>query len=699
MTSRTRDPVFQASARAAPVRIAPASIRTPIDNADGSVLLPMRFNCQACARKKIKCDRAIPVCSGCRKAKLECIYQAPLKPRRKRKHREDVHELLARYERILEDNGLLQAATGQPSPQLGTEDTPRETQKAPSSSSSREVQITGGKLVGKSRYVDNVLLLDAGEGDLRDLSDSEDDGTSSDGNVAGNSTPAGLSLLMGDTVSASMLGMHRNLAEFHPHHNQAMKLWEAYLKNVEPICRMVHVPTAMAMVTTVSNEPTSANKSDECLLFAIYYFAVFSMTDAECMLDFGTARDTLLTRYQTAVCHALVNASWLKSTSLTVVQAYILFLIPLRTQVDLDTFWILTGIAVRLAQRIGLHRDGESLGLPPFEVQMRRRIFWQLLPLDGYAGQVCGTGISIAPDSWDTKRPLNVNDDQIYPGMTERPQELKGASEMIFCLTRMELSNLYIRTGVKMKDSGPTIQFRDAAEVTSLIDEVEERIESKYLRYCDILNPLHVLTMGVARSAINAMRVRNQMPPLLQNTMDDSKRRELCDLAQKVLDTDGAIYQNPQLTRFQWRNKGFFIWDALLCILLSLAKREFLSDTELDAVWGKVANVYLNHPELLASKKALYVTVGKVTLDAWDSNPPSGCASEPTFINGLRARRRAKTTDRSGEVQERVGSIADDQVAFDMLFGNMDSDVWEDGSFGAASDWMFWERLCQGQDT
>ena len=123
------------------------------------------------------------------------------------------------------------------------------------------------------------------------------------------------------------------------------------------------------------------------------------------MREFGQSRTTLMSKYQYAVRQALINASWLETTEILVMQAFVLFLIAVRTQIDPHTFWIMTGVAVRIAQRIGLHRDGESLSLPPFDVEIRRRLFWQLLPLDGYAGQVSGTGISIAPNSWDTKQP------------------------------------------------------------------------------------------------------------------------------------------------------------------------------------------------------------------------------------------------------------------------------------------------------
>ncbi|KAK2878172.1 Transcription factor vrtR1 [Arthroderma sp. PD_2] len=494
-----------------------------------------------------------------------------------------------------------------------------------------------------------------------------------------------------------MLGSSQNLTDYHPSHEEAMKLWDAYVRNVDPLCKILHVPTIAKMVQTVSRQPVAASKSDECLLFAIYYFAVFSMADSDCVQEFNKTRDELTCKYQDAVRQALSNAAWLKTTAMPVLQAYILFLVANRTQVDPQTFWILTGIAIRLAQRMGLHRDGENLGLPPFEVQMRRRLFWQLLPLDGYAGQVSGTGISISPSSWDTKQPLNINDDQIYPGMTEQPEEQRGASEMIFCLTRIELSNFYTRTGVKMKDVGATIQFRGTEDIERLIDEVEGLIETKYLRYCDILNPLHFLTLGIVRSATNAVRLRNRMPPLIKQTISDCQRRDLCTLAQKILDTDCAIYGNPSMKKFQWQTKAFFLWDALLCILFSLAKPGFFSPSELKTTWSKIAEVYSNHEELVKGKRALHFTIGKVTLKAWLANPPGDFRTEPAFIAALRTQREPKTNSRQESVSE-LGSndgVVDDAPSFDGLFGSIDGgDLNLNSNFElSSSDWMFWDQL------
>lgn len=279
---------------------------------------------------------------------------------------------------------------------------------------------------------------------------------------------------------------------------------------------------------------------------------------------------------------------------------------------------------------------------------------------------------------------------------------------MIFCLTRTELSNFYTRTGVKMKDVGATIQLRDSAELERLIDEVESIIKTKYLRYCDIVNPLHFLTLGIARSAANAVRLRNRIPPLMNQTIGDRERRELCVLAQKILDTDSAAYSNPNMKKFQWQIKAFFLWDALICILTSLAKIGFFSREELNTTWSKMADVYSNNQIILEAKGALHVAVGKVALKAWIANPPSDSTPEPAFITTLRSQRKTKVARRpekigditgNGGAAEAVSSL-DSSPGSDAnaLFGSLDgTDLNLDSNFNlSTADWMFWDQLCHG---
>ncbi|KAM6485985.1 fungal-specific transcription factor domain-containing protein [Trichoderma sp. SZMC 28011] len=667
-----------------PVPIAPTPSKTPVEHGNGDddleVIHIMPYTCQQCVRRKVKCDKALPSCSSCGKGEFECVYQAPNPPRkRKRKRNEDVHERLARYERILQERGLL--------PTSDDKQTHQSTQDLVSPVKTTGELVSGD---GKSRYIGSSLWLNTGPVSIHEISEDEEEGQPI--------PPASTNLFTTDPISGALLGASQTLVHYHPSHKDAMKLWMAHVENVEPICKILHIPTTAKMIEIVSQKPSTASKADECLLFAIYHFAVFSMSDEDCMLEFKQSRIELMSKYQHAVRQALVNASWLKTTEMPIIQAYVLFLISIRTQTDPHLFWMMTGIAVRIAQRMGLHRDGEGLGLSPFDVQIRRRLFWQLLPLDGYAGQVSGTGISISPNSWDTKPPLNINDAQIYPGMTHQPEELNGASEMIYCLTKAELSNLYTRTGVETKDAGGTIQLKASGELERLIDEVESTIETKYLRYCDIINPLHFLVLGSVRSATNAVRLRNRISPLMNNTIGDAERKSLCDLALKILDTDCTLYGHPQLKRFRWKIKAVFLWDALMCVLTTLAKVGIFTPMERNSIWGKTADVYLNHPEFLDAKTAFQSAAGRLTLKAWAINPPSDSTPEPDFITTLRSQRKAKVTgtpDKTKNVtlhQECGTSVSS---LNDSLFGTPD-----DADFDLAGDfslfpaeWLFEDQL------
>ncbi|KAK7932078.1 fungal-specific transcription factor domain-containing protein [Apiospora marii] len=452
------------------------------------------------------------------------------------------------------------------------------------------------------------------------------------------------------------------------------------------------------MIEQVTHQPVDASKEDECLLFAIYHFAAHSMSDEECLLELGQTRSGLLSKFSYAFRQALVNASWLRTTDMTVLQALVLYLIATRLTSDPHTYWIMTGVAVRIAQRMGLHHDREDAELSVFDVEMRRRLFWQLIPLDGYAAQVSGTGISIPPNSWDTKQPRNINDSQIWPGMTEKPVPQEGPTEMIFYLVKAQLSDLYNRTGVKATTSGPTVDLKTGAELDKMIDRVEGAIEIKYLRYCELGNPLHFVLLGHVRSAANSVRLRNRISRLAARTdASDQELRDLCVLADKILETDNALYRNPSVKGFRWKIESLFIWDALKCILMGLSRPGlYVTADEANVTWDKVSEVYSNHFEITEARGAMQVIVGKATLRAWNANPPSLPILDPMFITRLRSRHEKTDNPRPLDAASNGAAGADYEeptFSLDDYFcssGGMDMNL-DDYLNVGATNWTFWD--------
>lgn len=732
------------------------------------------FACQSCVRRKVRCDRVTPSCSSCTKASFECLYREPPPPRARSTKRkrvmsggngdQDMWERLQQYERILQQSGLLHPAELAETPLAPTQASPISpsykdggtpsilTEPEPAIQPRKAAEmvpeelghvVEGGKLLasqGRSRYINSQIWLDAGDTAIAEMSEHdqdhehEHDHEKKPGNkltTAKGQDVHAVPLEQDILLCGTLLGTSQSLLAFHPSPDHALRLWAIYANNVEPLCKVLHTPTMARLVESISQQPSTVAKAQECLLFSVYHCAIVSLDDAECHVEFSQPRAWLLRTYEHATRQALVNASWLRTTELSVLQAYVLLLIAMRGRIDPHTFWIWTGVAVRIAQRMGLHRDGQAAGLCPFDVEMRRRLFWQLAPLDSYAGQISGTGIAITPSSWDTKQPLNLDDNQIHPGMTTPPLEKRGASDMLFCQTRAELSNLYARTGVKTRPMGPTVDLRENAELEKLIDETEDVIETKYLRYCDLLDPLHILTLGVVRSAINVVRLRNRITPLLRQAITDGRRRELCVIAQKILQTDSALHRDPNLRGFRWQIKTHFLWDSLICVLMSLAKPGFFSLAELNDTWSMLAEVYANHSEIMEGKGAIQISIGKATITAWRANPrpgPDPAQMEPVFIQKLRQlqqRKDARGTPRiskaghvygtdtcvdSTTVDSALTSNAENGPGHDgaeavdsleMLFGNRDGMEFQFESFMnmEPADCVFWSHFPQPDGT
>lgn len=103
---------------------------------------------------------------------------------------------------------------------------------------------------------------------------------------------------------------------------------------------------------------------------------------------------------------------------------------------------MLIGIAIRLAQSIGIHRDGAYLKLSPFETEIRLRLWWQLCLLDSRAPEDHGFVHTIDHLNQGLRPPLNIDDDQLFPTMKALPVEPDSWTEMTFHLIQIETCRL-----------------------------------------------------------------------------------------------------------------------------------------------------------------------------------------------------------------------------------------------------------------
>ena len=327
-----------------PIAIAPSvgstgSGRTAFSSGAASAIPTSPYACVTCTKRKVKCDKIGPPCTTCTKGRYDCRYEAPAPRQRKRKAVDAAQEKLEYYKNLLKQHGLI--TDSEQSPPDRQVSAPAVTD-APVAKVSSLQQHPGKLLTGpkKSRYIDSALWYNL---------DSEIDPSSEDDNFAGASKSAVVISQPGlDPVTVAMFNStSQSLVDFHPTYEVALKLWSIFASHVEPITRTCHIPTALAMVQRAAANPSSVSKAVECLLFAIYHFALIAMSEDECSQIMGQSKAQARRNYYAAVKQALVNAQLLRTADIMVLHAYTLFLLAVRNIYDPHTFWIMTGTAIR----------------------------------------------------------------------------------------------------------------------------------------------------------------------------------------------------------------------------------------------------------------------------------------------------------------------------------------------------------------
>jgi Fungal specific transcription factor domain/Fungal Zn(2)-Cys(6) binuclear cluster domain len=471
-----------------------------------------------CRKRKVRCDKVHPSCGNCAKAHIECIFPSPSRaPNKSRKPPYTTLLVrLKRLERVVQNlvaqvddesrvtqNGIVQSSLPMATiaDQLQRSDSGR---NSPGSDDSGESGYTHRRIMDKdvgrlvingrrSRYISNAFWAIVCDeiSEMRDILDNppgedEDEDELESPNLSNSSVPLDHHQSFVFGYSSTMVKMR----SFHPSPSQVFILWEVFKENVDPLVRVLHRPTAKNILINASGNTDGLSRPAEALLFAIYFGAVVSLTPDQCQSLLGETKDTLIKRYRFATEQALARAGFLNNSSLMLLQTFVFFLIFVRHQDDTRLVWSLSGLAIHLAQTLGIHRDGTNFNLSPFETEMRRRLWWHISILDTRSSEDHGTDPTFSEQFYNTKLPMNINDDDIYPDMKVSPKERVGCTEMTFCLLRFELSIVtrklnFTAPGV----DGPEGRKWTLEEKEKMINQFHKMIEEKYLRYCDMNIP------------------------------------------------------------------------------------------------------------------------------------------------------------------------------------------------------------------
>lgn len=226
------------------------------------------------------------------------------------------------------------------------------------------------------------------------------------------------------------------------------------------------------------------------------------------------------------------------------------------------------GVLVRSAERLGLHRDGSILNLSPYETELRRRMWWQLQALDLFLSVRSGaTSMTLMAD-WDVKMPLNIEDSDLNDTTETLPEPRKGLTAMSYCLFGYEA--IYQQRRIFQSKSGKfNLSWSADPMLTpmlkeSVIAQLEEKFNEKFLRFCDPIKPIQNLLQLLARYLIAMFRLQVLHPMSAINSqkgVTEAHRMALLDISIQCLRYNVAMH-SKLLKPFRWRVEGMFPWHA-----------------------------------------------------------------------------------------------------------------------------------------
>lgn len=241
--------------------------------------------------------------------------------------------------------------------------------------------------------------------------------------------------------------------------------------------------------------------------------------------------------------------------------------------------WTLTGLAVRLARALGLHRDGTKLGLSPFDTEVRRRIWWQLCLLDSRDSEDHGFELTIGEQSFDTEYPLSINDADIEPGGTEIPIPKTGLSDMTVSLLRYELCHMqrklfFASAGRSaLPNASAPMDFEDRER---MVQETADYLEKQYLQYCVNAESLEWTVATISRLSILTASIRIYQPlthPGKAINLPQGTKDRLLMAAIEVVEYVRTLETEPASNRVSWLWQTYSHWHAVAFILTELAVR------------------------------------------------------------------------------------------------------------------------------
>ncbi|TAQ86966.1 hypothetical protein B7494_g4720 [Chlorociboria aeruginascens] len=643
--------------------------------------------CVLCQQRKIKCDRKFP-CANCIKSRKQCVPATLTHRRRRRKFPE--RELLERirlYEKLLRQNDI----KFEPLSQDPAEEKGPLTTEGGSGSDAEHPEAAGGDWSSPSTTIKSGTVFEA-----RNLlcalnqrfQDPENESDSSHDDVSEVVITKAWDELFEDNDHL-LFGIPKSAVELsvlHPEPAQIFRLWQIYLENVDPLLKITHTPSLLGRIVNAVSNVSDTSPTLEALMFGIYCTAIFSLAADDVQTMFGSSKEDLLSRCQFGCRQALSTCGVLRTSNRDCLTALYLYLISVRSNTVPRALSSMLGVAIRIAERMGIHSESALNKCTALEAEMRRRLWWSLVLYDTRIGEMANYKTAKLAPTWDCRIPLNVNDSDLRPEMKESPRNLGTSTEALFAVVRGEIGE-FIRntmfyldfTAPALKPIAKDVQNGPVPEGGELVT-LEKMIEDKYLKSCDPDNPLHFMTIWTARAFLAKYRLveyhSKYSGPFVHQT-ESARDTAICH-ALNILECDTKLMSSPLTKGFLWSVNFHFPFPAYIQIVQELKRRPL--SVQAEQAWTVMGHNYEARFDALSSDDSLFLKVfAKMILQSWEArelafNQSGEILMPPKFVLTIRqiVAQTSKSVQNGNPEQPNYvrGMGIDDVLSMPMDFGS-----------------------------
>ncbi|KAJ9422315.1 hypothetical protein QL093DRAFT_2310914 [Fusarium oxysporum] len=357
--------------------------------------------------------------------------------------------------------------------------------------------------------VDNILQA---VHDVADISETPSNSIMTE--PTSNGTPAPLSHLGFVFGSAEFA---KALDGLNPMPSQMLFIWQTYVENVDPFIKVLHTPAIENIVKQLKGNFSSCGHDVEALLFAICLAAIASMDEKTVSFNFNTPQRTTAAApwSYTYRCYPNIGAQ--------------------------DKVWPLSGLLLRLAKSVCLHREGDPHQYNQLEREIRRRLWWHICFIDSSSRRADAQDLSITPAS---------------------PNPNQGSTGVTLCLIRCEL--WYLTQAIRA-DTTDSLETR-----LGLLNALRQKVEKTYFQHLQPNQPWD--------SFIRLNWLFDDDPKTLPAA------DELLTPSITVTKAVQSLKSGPAWVKWRWQLQGQMPWHAMGVYLRQASRLPWTR--ELEEAWG-----------------------------------------------------------------------------------------------------------------